>query len=79
MPRAKWLIVTLLIQVLAIAGARSAAAGKEYVDLELELAVDVSSSMDNEEQRWQRDGYVAAFVIRALCGRSKAARTDASP
>ena len=31
------------------------------VDLELVLAVDVSLSMDMDEQRLQRDGYVAAF------------------
>jgi hypothetical protein len=31
------------------------------VDLELVLAVDVSLSMDHDEQRLQRDGYVAAF------------------
>lgn len=31
------------------------------VDLELVIAVDVSLSMDLEEQRLQRDGYVAAF------------------
>jgi hypothetical protein len=31
------------------------------VDLELVLAVDVSLSMDLEEQQLQRDGYVAAF------------------
>ena len=31
------------------------------VDLELVLTVDVSLSMDVEEQRLQRDGYVAAF------------------
>lgn len=31
------------------------------VDLELVLAVDVSLSMDLDEQRVQRDGYVAAF------------------
>jgi hypothetical protein len=34
---------------------------KDYVDLELVLAVDVSRSMDHDEQRLQRDGYVAAF------------------
>jgi Protein of unknown function (DUF1194) len=39
----------------------SAIAAKEYVDLELVLAVDVSRSMDQEEQRLQRQGYVAAF------------------
>ena len=31
------------------------------VDLELVLTVDVSLSMDLDEQRLQRDGYVAAF------------------
>jgi hypothetical protein len=40
------------------------------VDLQLVLAVDVSSSMDFNEQRVQRDGYVEAFrnseVIRAI-------------
>jgi hypothetical protein len=40
------------------------------VDLELVLAVDVSRSMDFEEQRLQRDGYVAAFqhpeVLQAI-------------
>jgi hypothetical protein len=33
----------------------------QTVDLELVLAVDVSLSMDMDEQRLQRDGYVAAF------------------
>jgi hypothetical protein len=40
------------------------------VDLELVLAVDVSRSMDFEEQRLQREGYVAAFkhpeVLQAI-------------
>jgi hypothetical protein len=40
------------------------------VDLELVLAVDVSRSMDHEEQRLQREGYVAAFkhpeVLQAI-------------
>ncbi len=43
---------------------------KPYVDLELVLAVDVSLSMDHDEQRLQRDGYVAALrdpqVIKAI-------------
>lgn len=43
----------------------------EYdVDLELALAVDVSRSMDVEEQRIQREGYIAAFrhpdIIEAI-------------
>ena len=40
------------------------------VDLELVLAVDVSLSMDLDEQRLQRDGYVSAFrdeeVLKAI-------------
>lgn len=40
------------------------------VDLALVLAVDISTSMDTDEQRLQREGYVAAFrhsdVIRAI-------------
>ena len=46
------------------------AANLVEVDLELILAVDVSRSMDADEQRLQRDGYVKAFrhpeVIRAI-------------
>lgn len=42
------------------------------VDLELVIAVDVSYSMDEEEQNLQRDGYVRAFqspeVLRAISG-----------
>ena len=45
-------------------------AAETGVDLELVLAVDVSRSMDFDEQRLQRDGYVAAFrhpeVIKAI-------------
>ncbi|NJO35805.1 MAG: DUF1194 domain-containing protein [Rhodospirillales bacterium] len=37
------------------------AAAQTPVDLELVIAVDVSLSMDIDEQRLQRDGYVAAF------------------
>jgi hypothetical protein len=37
------------------------AVAQTQVDLELVLAVDVSLSMDLDEQRLQRDGYVAAF------------------
>lgn len=39
-------------------------AADEKVDLELVLAVDVSLSMDVDEQRLQREGYVAAFRHR---------------
>ena len=36
--------------------------GREYVDLELVLAVDVSSSIDEFEARRQRNGHVAALA-----------------
>lgn len=48
----------------------AAAAADTTVDLELVLAVDVSRSMDIDEQTLQRNGYVAAFrhkdVIEAI-------------
>ena len=39
----------------------TAVAAETAVDLELVLAVDVSLSMDQGEQKVQRDGYIAAF------------------
>jgi hypothetical protein len=36
------------------------------VDLELVLAVDISRSVDDEEARLQRDGYIAAFTDRRV-------------
>jgi hypothetical protein len=52
----------LLVSLLWIGGA----AAQTAVDLELVIAVDVSLSMDLDEQRLQRDGYVAAFRDAAL-------------
>jgi hypothetical protein len=43
------------------AGLAIEATAQQPVDLELVIAVDVSLSMDLDEQRLQRDGYVAAF------------------
>ncbi|HSM20264.1 MAG TPA: DUF1194 domain-containing protein, partial [Hyphomicrobiales bacterium] len=47
-----------------------ASAQEEAVDLELVLAVDISFSMDPDEQQLQRDGYVAALrhpeVVQAI-------------
>jgi hypothetical protein len=45
----------------AAATATAAATPQSVVDLQLVLAVDVSRSMDYNEQRVQRDGYVTAF------------------
>ena len=61
MDRTKTLLATLLISFLALSGLQNPAGSQETVDLELVLAVDVSLSMDVDEQRLQRDGYVAAF------------------
>lgn len=49
------------VALLLALSASSAARSDTVVDLELVLAVDVSLSMDIEEQRLQRDGYVAAL------------------
>ena len=50
---------TLAVLVMSLAAASAAAVP---VDLELVLAVDVSGSIDEEDARLQRDGYVAAIV-----------------
>ena len=64
-------IVRAVFAALALASALvSAARAATDVDLELVLAVDVSWSMDPEEQRLQRDGYVEAFrdpqIVKAI-------------
>ena len=48
----------------------SAARAETEVDLALVLAVDVSRSMDTDEQRLQRDGFVDAFRSRLFTTRS---------
>src|SRR5215217_5072993 len=55
-----------LLRILAIVsafgvGGPSQAQNETEVDLALVLAVDVSRSMDDDEQRLQRDGFVEAF------------------
>ena len=51
-----------LAAALMVAGAPAAPKAGEAVDLELILGVDVSRSVDADEARLQRDGYVAAFA-----------------
>ncbi|SFJ03097.1 DUF1194 domain-containing protein [Albimonas pacifica] len=65
--------VLLLLALAALAPRGAQAQGTiAEVDVELVLAVDISRSMDLEELRIQRDGYVAALrdgeVIRAIEG-----------
>ena len=60
-------VLAALYWTIVLHGARAA---DVRVDLELILAVDVSRSMDSDEQQLQRDGYVAAIrhpdVIAAI-------------
>jgi hypothetical protein len=67
-----YLMLTRLIagSLLALMGGGPLAAAEVDVDLELVLAVDVSRSMDYEEQTLQREGYVVAIkhpeVVQAI-------------
>jgi hypothetical protein len=52
--------------LVGIAAASPGAAQPVQVDLELVLAVDISGSMDRDEQMLQRAGYVAAFRDKSV-------------
>src|SRR5262249_57200353 len=57
-----WRAVTLWASAMFASGLLlGPALAQTSTDLELVIAVDVSLSMDLDEQRLQRDGYVAAF------------------
>ncbi len=56
------LLGALALAAVICIGAPAAGRAEVAVDLELVLAVDVSGSVDPEEARLQRDGYVQAFV-----------------
>jgi Protein of unknown function (DUF1194) len=55
-------LAAILATVLWAAAFPRARAADTPVDLELILAVDVSRSMDEDEQKLQRDGYVTALT-----------------
>ena len=57
----RWFEASILA-LAALAGGHGPAAAETPVDLELVLAVDVSGSMDEDEQALQREGYVAAVT-----------------
>lgn len=62
-----WAIALLIGMVALVAAARPAKAQDQIpVDLELVLAVDVSSSIDNAEYRLQMQGIAAAFRDRDI-------------
>jgi len=58
---ARALLIALIAMLTLLAFPAADAAAQAQVDLELVVAVDVSLSMDLDEQRLQREGYVAAF------------------
>jgi hypothetical protein len=64
----RWISLAAAFALTSVAG--TAQAQVTDVDLQLVLAVDVSRSMDYDEQKLQRDGYVEAFrhpeVIQAI-------------
>ena len=68
--RGSWSAAVAALLALCLAAGRTAVAENLPVDLELALAVDVSRSVDEEEARLQREGYIAAFrhprVIEAI-------------
>jgi hypothetical protein len=55
------LLLSAALSAPALLSARARASGAEPVDVELVLAVDVSRSVDQEEQEMQFRGYAAAF------------------
>jgi Protein of unknown function (DUF1194) len=63
-------LASVIMLVSCVLMSRGAAAEDLPVDLELVMAVDISLSMDEDEQRLQRDGYAAAFrhpeIIEAI-------------
>jgi len=69
---ARWHGVLAIAVLLALPPAAIAQDRGVPVDLELVIAVDVSGSIDADEARLQRDGYVGAFndpeVIHAIAG-----------
>ena len=64
-----WKILSIAVAILALSGGAQAQRVTP-VDLELVLAVDISGSVDDEEARLQRNGYVGALtspeVVRAV-------------
>ncbi len=66
-----WRCVPALLSLLLLA-APAAPQDRKEIDLALVLAVDISGSMDPEEARLQRDGYVQAFrdrtIVKAILG-----------
>ncbi len=65
-------VLAVFALALGLLAGPASAQRRDNVDLELVLAVDVSRSMDEEEQRVQRDGYIQAFRHKSLIDAIKA-------
>jgi hypothetical protein len=68
----RFAVLAIAVSALGAEAAFARVGAVSEVDLALVIAVDVSTSMDVDEQKLQREGYVAAFrhpdVIEAIAG-----------
>jgi hypothetical protein len=64
--RAGGFFFSLLVAAAALLAAPGTGRADTEVDVELVLAVDISQSMDEEEQRVQRQGYVSAMLSKEV-------------
>ena len=75
MAKLKRLVALLLLGASLRAGGPAAAQERPEVDLALALAIDISGSIDPDEARLQREGYVQAFrdpvIVKAILGGSR--------
>jgi len=69
-----WRAVRIAALTLTLSGGATLPAAAEVVDLELVLAVDISGSIDREEARLQRAGYVQALTDQQVVRTIKAGK-----
>src|SRR5215218_11083599 len=72
--RALVCLFALILPALTLAALPAAAQVKQEVDLALAMGIDISGSIDPDEARLQREGYVQAFrdpvIKKAILGGS---------
>ena len=70
--RALVCLFALILSALMLSALSAAAQDKQEVDLALALGIDISGSIDPDEARLQREGYVNAFrdpvIVKAILG-----------
>ena len=68
-------VLLLLLGTVSLPGRPAEAQDRPEVDLALVLAIDISGSIDPDEARLQREGYVQAFrdpvIVKAILGGSR--------